>query len=84
MRKAAYILGTICVVLSLVGAVLKLNSLPGGGTLMVLFTSLFSVGAMPLFLYALSKVETEKAMQFAIRLCGFSFAALQVGLLFYA
>lgn len=84
MRKAAYILGTICAVLSLAGAVLKLNGLPGGGILLILFTSLFSVGAMPLYLYSLSKVETEKAMQFAIRLCGFSFAVLQIGLLFLA
>ncbi len=82
VRKAAYILGTICAVFSLAGAVLKLNSLPGGGILLVLFTTLFSVAAMPLYLFSLSKVETEKAMQFAIKLCGFSFAVLQVGLLF--
>lgn len=84
VRKTAYILGTICVVMSLLGAFLKLNSLPGGGISLILFTSLFSIAAMPLFLYSLSKAETEKAMQFAIRLCGFSFAVLQVGLLFCA
>lgn len=84
MRKTAYILGTICAVLSLAGAILKLSSLPGGAILLILFTSLFSIGALPLYLYSLGKVETEKAMQFAVRLCGFSFAVLQVGLLFYA
>ncbi len=83
MRKAAYILGIICVVLSLAGAFLKLNSLPGGGILLILFTSLFSIAALPLYLYSLSKVETEKAVQLAIRLCGFSFAVPQVGLLFW-
>ncbi len=84
MRKAAYILGIVCVVLSLAGIFLKLNSLPGGSTLLILFTSLFSLGAMPLYLYSISKIETEKREHFAIRLCGFSFAVFQIGLLFFA
>lgn len=83
MRQAAYILGFICVVLSVTGTFFKLNSFPGGGILLILFTSLFSVAAMPLYLYSLSKTETGKVMHFAIKLCGFSFAVFQIGLLFF-
>ena len=83
MRKAAYILGTICVLLSLCGAYLKLSGLPGGAILLILFTTVFSIAAMPLYLYSMYKSETEISMKFALRLGGFSFAVFQVGLLFY-
>lgn len=84
VRKTAVVLGIVCGVMSILGVVLRLYGVPGGSVLLILFTSLFSVVVMPLYLYALLKVETEKVIHFALRMCGFSIAVLQVGLLSYA
>ncbi|HTF04896.1 MAG TPA: hypothetical protein VK826_12805 [Bacteroidia bacterium] len=84
MRKAALIVGIVCAVFAVLAAVMKLTGFPGGSFLFLIFTSIFSVVALPLHLASLFK-ETKNGMRRAsLLVTWFGLAALQIGLLFAA
>lgn len=60
MRKAANILGTICVVAVFIGALFRIFHFPFGGLTFILFAGLFAGIALPLNLFALLR-DTKSA-----------------------